>query len=107
MPSSNQTNFAIDKFIVANLEMEDLNLPKEYFDVIIAGDVLEHLVDPWKFVENLTKFLKKDGIFIICVPNIREISTISKIFFGGSFKYDPERGIMDKTHLLFLCKKKI
>ena len=69
--------------------------------------MLEHLIDPWKVVESLTKFLKKDGIFIVSVPNIREILTISKILFGGGFDYNPDGGIMDKTHLRFFCKKNV
>lgn len=107
LENTNQRNPAIDNFIVANLEIEELDLPIDYFDVILAGDVLEHLVDPWKVVEKLTKFLKKGGIFIVSVPNIREISTISKILFGMGFNYDPDGGIMDKTHLRFFCKKNV
>ena len=107
LENSHQKNPLIDNFIIANLETEELNLRTEYFDVILAGDVLEHLVDPWKVVEKVTKFLKKGGIFIISVPNIREISTISKILFGGGFNYDPEGGIMDKTHLRFFCKRNV
>ena len=107
LENSHQKNPLIDNFIIANLETEELNLRTEYFDVILAGDVLEHLVDPWKVVEKVTKFLKKGGIFIISVPNIREISTMSKILFGGGFNYDPEGGIMDKTHLRFFCKRNV
>lgn len=107
LPDTNQQNPIIDKFIFANLETDDLDFPEEYFDVIIAGDVLEHLVDPWKVVEKITKFLKKGGAFIVSVPNLREINTISKIVFGGTFNYDPAGGIMDKTHLRFFCKKNV
>jgi SAM-dependent methyltransferase len=107
LPNTNQNNELIDKFIFANLETDDLDLPLEYFDVIMAGDVLEHLVDPWKVVEKVTKFLKKDGIFIVSVPNLREMNTISKIVFKGNFDYDPKGGIMDKTHLRFFCKKNV
>jgi ubiquinone/menaquinone biosynthesis C-methylase UbiE len=107
LENSHQKNPLIDNFIIANLETEELNLPTEYFDVILAGDVLEHLVDPWKVVEKVTMFLKRGGVFIVSVPNIREISTISKILFRGSFNYDPEGGIMDKTHLRFFCKKNV
>jgi SAM-dependent methyltransferase len=105
--NSDQTNPAIDKFIVANLETDTLELPVEYFDIILAGDVFEHLVDPWKVVKDLSKFLKKDGLFIASVPNIREVTTMSKIFFLRDFRYDPQGGILDKTHLRFFCKKNI
>lgn len=107
LPDTNQQNPIIDRFIFANLETDDLDFPEEYFDVIIAGDVLEHLVDPWKVIEKITKFLKNGGVFIVSVPNLREINTISKIVFGGTFNYDPAGGIMDKTHLRFFCKKNV
>jgi len=104
---SQQKNCIIDRFIIANLETDILDLPKDHFDIIIAGDVLEHLVDPWEVIKNITPFLKKGGKFIVSVPNIREISTIYKIFIKGDFAYNPEGGILDKTHLRFFCKKNV
>ncbi len=105
LENSYQKHPSINKFIITDIEQNNLDLPENYFDTIICGDVLEHLVDPWKVVEKLTLYLKKDGVLIISVPNIREISTLSKIFFFGDFRYNPEGGILDKTHLRFFCKK--
>ena len=105
--NSDQTNPAIDKFIIANLETDELELPVAYFDIILVGDVFEHLTDPWKVVKDLSRFLKKDGLFIASVPNIREVSTFFKIFILRDFRYDPQGGILDKTHLRFFCKKNI
>lgn len=107
LKQSSQKSGMIDKFIIANLEADTLDLPLNYFDVIIAGDVLEHLTDPWEVVNKLTPFLKSDGHFIVSVPNIRELGTIYKIFFKGNFEYNPEGGILDKTHLRFFCKKNL
>lgn len=105
--NSQQKNPLIDKFIIANLETENISLNVEYFDVIIAGDVLEHLTDPWEVVNKLTPFLKSGGHFIISVPNIRQFSIMYKIFFKGDFDYNPEGGVLDKTHLRFFCKKNV
>ena len=107
LSNSQQKNPLIDKFIIANLEIENISLDLNYFDVIIAGDVLEHLTDPWEIVNKLTPFLKSGGHFIVSVPNIREFGTMYKIFFKGDFDYNPEGGILDKTHLRFFCKKNI
>lgn len=104
---SNQKHPLIDKFQIANIEHENIQAPDEYFDVIICADVLEHLIDPWTMVEKLTRYLKKGGLMIVSVPNIREWKTLSGIVFGGRFKYQPAGGIMDKTHLRFFCKKDI
>lgn len=103
---SHQKSSLIDEFFIGNIETESFNIPNDYFDIVICGDVLEHLVDPWKVVEKIGKLLKKDGLLIVSLPNIREISTLYKIVFKGDFKYE-SKGILDKTHLRFFCKKNL
>lgn len=105
MPNTNQSNPKVDAFYIANVENDDLSYLKlQYFDVIICGDVLEHLLDPWSAVERLSHFLKSGGIFIASIPNIRHITALSTIFFKGDFKY-ASSGLLDKTHFRFFCKK--
>ncbi len=107
MPGSNQQDPLIDKFQIADIEKDSINAPKEYFDVVICADVLEHLVDPWICIVKVCQHLKKGGLFIASVPNIRECRTLYNIIFRGDFKYDPRGGILDNTHLRFFCKKNI
>jgi len=107
IPDSNQRHPLIDKFQIANIEHESVQAPEEYFDIIICADVLEHLVDPWSAVDKLSRFLKKDGLLIVSMPNIREWKTLGKVVFQGNFNYQTTGGIMDKTHLRFFCKKNI
>ncbi len=79
----------------------------EKFDLIIFADVLEHLQDPWSILNQSTaELLEDNGIVIISIPNFRNIFTLAKIIFTGSFKYVKE-GVLDKTHLRFFCKKDI
>ena len=42
---------------------------KDFFDVVICNDVLEHLEDPVKALEHIYKVLKKGGILYINTPN--------------------------------------
>jgi len=105
--NSNQKHPLIDKFQIANIEQENIQAKEEYFDIIICADVLEHLVDPWAMVDKLSKYLKKEGLLIASIPNIREWKTLGKIIFQGDFSYQLAGGIMDKTHLRFFCKKNI
>lgn len=107
IPNSNQQHPSIDKFQIANIEKDDIDSPKEYFDVIICADVLEHLIDPWTVVDKIAKYLKPNGKLIVSIPNIREMKTMFALFFKADFKYDPAGGILDKTHLRFFCKKNI
>jgi 2-polyprenyl-3-methyl-5-hydroxy-6-metoxy-1,4-benzoquinol methylase len=104
MPNSNQQNELIDKLYISDIESAIPDLKKGYFDVIIMGDVLEHLIDPWSVVTQVKECLNEAGIIIASIPNIREITVMYKIFFRGDFGYTSE-GIMDKTHMRFFCKK--
>jgi 2-polyprenyl-3-methyl-5-hydroxy-6-metoxy-1,4-benzoquinol methylase len=105
LKGTNQTHNLIDSFIFIDLDREKLSFKEEYFDVIILGDVLEHLINPWEVVETLSVFLKKGGIIVMSLPNIRDITALYKIVVRGDFAYNPDGGILDKTHMRFFCKK--
>ncbi len=103
---SQQENSEIDRLIIGNIEEIELDLPENYFDVIICGDVIEHLIDPWNVLRKLHKHLKDNGIIIVSIPNIREYHILYRILILADFKYG-DRGILDRTHLRFFCKKNI
>jgi 2-polyprenyl-3-methyl-5-hydroxy-6-metoxy-1,4-benzoquinol methylase len=104
--NSHQSNSLIDKFIIGDIESMKLPLLENYFDIILCGDVLEHLVNPWKVVEVLTQHLKPNGVFVVSIPNFRDLKTLTKIFINGDFGYE-SMGVLDRTHLRFFCKKNI
>jgi 2-polyprenyl-3-methyl-5-hydroxy-6-metoxy-1,4-benzoquinol methylase len=86
------------KVIVTNLDepVPDLGGP---FDVVVYGDVLEHLKDPLAALVNINEQLKSDGVVIVSVPNSAHAWVRLQMLFGR-FEY-AERGILDKTHLRF------
>lgn len=106
MPDTQQTNPSIDRFIVGNIETLPIDAPLNYFDVILCGDVLEHLINPWAVVDKLIPHLKVNGLLVVSIPNFREILNVYTIFFRADFRYESE-GIRDKTHLRFFCRKNI
>jgi 2-polyprenyl-3-methyl-5-hydroxy-6-metoxy-1,4-benzoquinol methylase len=88
------------------MDVEKSPMPENIgkFDLILLLDVLEHLVDPWKFLSQLTeKHLADGGIVIVSMPNARHFSLVVPLLCGR-FDY-VERGILDKTHLRFFTKK--
>lgn len=104
--NSNQNNDQFEEFLIANIETTKLHFDELMFDVILLGDVLEHLVDPYTTLNDLKKFLKPNGVIVASIPNIREWNTMKTIFLKGDFRYD-DSGILDKTHLRFFTKKNI
>jgi 2-polyprenyl-3-methyl-5-hydroxy-6-metoxy-1,4-benzoquinol methylase len=73
------------------------------FDKILLMDVLEHLVEPEKLLQDVRPLLKSSGQLLVSVPNIANV-TIRLALAFGSFKYT-ERGILDKTHLRWFTRK--
>lgn len=80
------------------------NRIKGTFDVIIFGDVLEHLIHPEKVLPAMLKFLNKEGYILISLPNIAYFTIRKKLLFGR-FEYQPEGGILDSEHLRFFTLK--
>jgi len=93
-----------DSFIIGNVEHDTIPFELIFFDSIILADVLEHLVEPQKTIQELIPYLKKGGHFYISLPNVRNYEVFYKIFIKGSFEYTDE-GIFDKTHIRFFCKR--
>ncbi len=76
-----------------------------YFDSIVTLDVLEHILNPNEVIGRLKKFLKKDGFFIISLPNVA-FCDIKVGLLKNNFTY-ADTGILDKTHLKFYTYKSI
>jgi 2-polyprenyl-3-methyl-5-hydroxy-6-metoxy-1,4-benzoquinol methylase len=104
LKDSNGLKHLIDEFIVADLEHLNIERFQCFFDVIIAGDVLEHLLNPWKIVGKLKRCLRKGGYFIASIPNIAYHKVLRQIVFAQQFTYLTEGGIMDVTHFRFFAK---
>ena len=77
-------------------------LPEAPFDVIIAGDILEHLTDPGEALSLLMSQLAPHGRMLITVPNVA-FMTVRLALLAGRFEYAP-RGILDDTHLRFFTR---
>jgi 2-polyprenyl-3-methyl-5-hydroxy-6-metoxy-1,4-benzoquinol methylase len=95
-----------DKLIVGDVEQIRLPFKKGHFDCILYGDVLEHLVNPWKVLKEHRVFLKKGGTIICSIPNVRHYRIIKQLVFGGKWEYTT-KGVMDRTHLRFFTSASI
>ena len=92
------------KVLIGNIEEMKLNFAKESFDVILFGDVLEHLFDPEAVLKKLKPFLAKNGKIIVSLPNIANWK-IRLLLLRGKFDYT-DWGILDKTHIRFFTRKR-
>lgn len=90
---------ATDRVICSTVEAAlDEELGTERFDLIVALDVLEHLVDPWSVTERLADHLEADGRLLLSVPNVGSLEVVKQLLRRGDWRYD-DIGMFDRTHL--------
>ena len=73
------------------------------YDLMVFGDVLEHLKNPTAVLREFLGSLNDDGAVIISLPNIANIYVRLSLLFGR-FDYQ-DRGILDRTHLHFFTRR--
>ncbi|MBW6409249.1 bifunctional glycosyltransferase family 2 protein/class I SAM-dependent methyltransferase [Clostridium weizhouense] len=95
----------ISNTIVGNIENMEISYEENFFDYIILGDVVEHLINPWEAMSKLRKYLKLSGKIIASIPNLIHISILREII-NGKFTYT-DQGILDRTHLRFFTLEEI
>jgi|LGOV01.1.fsa_nt_gb 2-polyprenyl-3-methyl-5-hydroxy-6-metoxy-1,4-benzoquinol methylase len=67
---SPQSDIAIEKYnIPVKKELFSRNLFNQKFDCVVMRHVLEHIVNPTEFLEEVSTVLKPDGFLAIEVPN--------------------------------------
>lgn len=88
----------IGKILCGDVEKMEFPWEKEYFDYIIMGDVLEHLMDPESVLKRLHKYLKQGGHIIVSMPNIKHYSVVLPLLKWDRFSYE-DAGILDRTHV--------
>ncbi len=78
-------------------QLQVLPWPLHSFDVILAADVLEHLIDPAQTLRLLRPYLREGGRLLVSLPNIAHLS-VRLGLLRGAFRYEAS-GILDRTHV--------
>ena len=75
------------------------------FDVIVFGDVLEHLRDPSAALDAACSLLTPDGHLVVSIPNAAH-ADMRLMLLEGRWEYQ-DRGLLDSTHLRFFTRTSI
>jgi glycosyltransferase involved in cell wall biosynthesis len=93
----------VDVFVQADLTA---GIPAEVgrgYDVVIAGDIIEHLPRPADALRQMFDALRPGGTLLLSVPNFGHWYPRARVL-SGMFGYD-RRGILDNTHLRFFTRR--
>jgi 2-polyprenyl-3-methyl-5-hydroxy-6-metoxy-1,4-benzoquinol methylase len=67
-----------------------LKIKKNFYDLILLADVIEHVKQPKELLKDLKKFLKKDGHILITVPAYQFLFSKKDEVLGHYRRYNKE-----------------
>ncbi|MDD5194873.1 MAG: class I SAM-dependent methyltransferase [Candidatus Omnitrophica bacterium] len=114
---------AIDFVIKNNMagviaKVPPIPYPSKTFDVVVATELLEHLKNPHRAIQEILRVLKNNGTYIISVPENAgpavnkehcrsyDISRLKKIFDSGSIKIEMIKEDFESHKLLVVIGAK-
>ena len=68
---------------------DSLPFADESFDVVVAGELLEHLRDPRRVVADVRRVLRPGGTFVASVPNAYRLKNRVRFALGRKPEEDP------------------
>jgi 2-polyprenyl-3-methyl-5-hydroxy-6-metoxy-1,4-benzoquinol methylase len=92
-----------EQVLVGDVETMELPFPEHSFDVVLCGDVIEHLRDPAAFLTRVRPLLRREGKLVLTTPNVANWA-VRLGLLAGRWRYT-DRGILDRTHTYFFTKK--
>jgi 2-polyprenyl-3-methyl-5-hydroxy-6-metoxy-1,4-benzoquinol methylase len=89
--------------LVGDVETMELPFQHESFDVVLCGDLVEHLRDPDRFLARVRPFLRPTGRLVLSTPNVANWAMRLSLL-GGRWQYT-DRGILDRTHAYLFTRR--
>ncbi len=86
-------------------ERASQRLAGQSFDVLVFGDVLEHLRDPGIILKDALKLLSPSGSVVISVPNMAH-GDLRLALLEGQVNYG-DWGLLDRTHLRWFTRNSL
>lgn len=92
-----------ENVLVGDVEVMALPFENGSFDVILCGDLIEHLREWEHFLARMRPYLRDRGRLVLSTPNVANWAMRLSLL-AGSWRYT-ERGILDRTHLHLFTRK--
>jgi len=91
--SSKAINQAVKSGIKASqCDVEQgINFLDNFFDIVIASEVIEHLYDTDYFLQQLKRITKDDGYLLLSTPNLASLKNRIRLLFGRYPQYSEFR----------------
>ena len=96
----------LDHVLTGRFDTVSDQLPRQHFDLVVCNDVIEHMEDHDRFLQDIRAYIAEGGVLVGSVPNIRNYKILFDLLFLGDWRYQ-DSGIMDRTHLRFFTQSSL
>ncbi|MBA7657757.1 Ubiquinone biosynthesis O-methyltransferase [subsurface metagenome] len=107
--AKNEVEILKEKYNIDNIFYGDVEKLIEYdflpFNIVIAGEIIEHLSNPGLFLDTIKRFLLPDGILIITTVNAFCLRRIIRIPLGIESVHPDHKYYFSHSTLSTLLKK--
>lgn len=74
-------------FVAANVDLDGIPFVDQRFDLVVALDFIEHIINPRKFADECWRVLKPGGKVLINTPNIQFWRHLHSLVVNGIFPH--------------------
>lgn len=104
-PAGQAARQRLDQVLIGDLEQMEFPFTAGSFDVMVCGDVLEHLVEPEQRLRQARNWRRPDGRLVASIPNVGHHSVLRSLL-EGNWTYE-SAGLLDHTHGRFFTRRMI
>ncbi|GMR04542.1 MAG: hypothetical protein BMS9Abin23_0440 [Thermodesulfobacteriota bacterium] len=91
-------------------EEESFPFENDFFEAVFAGEVIEHVLDTDKFIEEIRRVLSPGGVLVITTPNVATFGRRILLLFGRNPLLETTLRERDAGHIRYFtrgCLKKL
>lgn len=91
---------------VGNIE-EKFDFEDNFFDIVVAAEVIEHVLDTDFFIDEIKRVLKPNGFLVLSTPNVASLGRRILLFFGKNPYFEASFGFPSYAsagHIRFFTK---
>jgi 2-polyprenyl-3-methyl-5-hydroxy-6-metoxy-1,4-benzoquinol methylase len=96
----------LTKVFANTFDATKAELPRDYFDLVVCNDVIEHMTDHDAFLLSIQDHMAPGAYLVGSLPNVRFYANLFNLFFAGDWHYQ-NAGILDRTHFRFFTFRSV